>query len=99
MGNLITAASILVGALLIIVMYAQGATVAVEYYTSVRMIGGTLSLFEEVSLAVFFVPTCFVICAVAATILQIMLTGLGEVWDAKIAKCERKDGDDPNEST
>ena len=99
MGDLIIGTVVSAGLLLLLVMYVHGAIMEVEYYTSVRVAGGTLSPFEEVSAAVFFVATCFVICAVVATICFAILIGLVEIWDIAIVKCERKDEDDPNEST
>lgn len=93
MGNLITAASALAGLLLIITMYAKGAIIGVEFYTSARMIEEMCSPFEEYALAVFVVGTFFAICAVAATILQKTLIYIVEVWYIEIATCERKDGD------
>lgn len=91
MGNLITAASVLVGPLLIIMMYAQGAIVAYEHYTSVRVVGDTWSRFEGVSMAVFFVATFFAISVVLATTIKLILIGIVEIWGIEIVKCERKD--------
>lgn len=76
-----------------ITLYARGATIAYEYYTSVRSIGETCSMFDEIAIPGFIIGTLFAICVVMSITLNIMAMGLCYVLDIKIATCERKDGD------
>ena len=98
-GDLVTAAGILACPLLILAMYIQGAIIAMEDHTAGVLTWENYTTVEACCIMVCAAGTMFIVAAVGATILYLGLICIIAVWGVKIAKCERKEGDETDGST
>lgn len=98
-GNLVTATSGLAALSIIGMCYVRGASAIVEHWngkvldildTPIRDAG----IIDSVCIAVTMVGTAFLLAIILAFVLTLSQAIIVDAWAVKIAKCERKDGDE-----